>query len=240
MKSGNPALTAKTFLGLEATTEDVMTLPGTINKTAILLAIALAAAVWVWGARASGQDVMPYLLAGSVGGLIFALVTIFMKKTSGYTAPIYAALEGLALGAISFIYEAKYPGVAIQAVGLTFGVMICMLALYKFKVIEPTEKFKIGVISATGAIAILYLVDVGMMFFGHPIPFIHEGGFMGIAFSLFVIGIAALNLILDFGFISQGVALRAPKYMEWYSAFSLVVTLVWLYLEILRLLGKRR
>lgn len=240
MKSGNPALRAKTFLGLEATTEDVMTLPGTFNKTAILLAIVLASAVWVWGIRATGQDVTPYLIGGTVGGLILALVTIFMKKTAGYTAPIYAALEGLALGAISSIYEAKYPGVAIQAVGLTFGVMVFMLGLYRFKVIQPTAKFQMAIVSATGAIAVLYVIDIVMIAFGHPTPFIHEGGFMGIAFSLFVVGIAALNLILDFGFISDGVASRAPKYMEWYCAFSLVVTLVWLYVEILRLLGKRR
>jgi len=240
MSSWNPALSSKTFEGLGSSTEG-MTLPGTINKTAILLAIVLIAALWVWGIASHDQQAAgSYLLIGAIGGFVLALITIFYKTVSPYTAPVYAALEGLALGGISEIYEVKYPGIAIQSVGLTFGIMFCLLILYKTQVIQVTEKFKIGVVSATGAICLLYIVDLVLMFFGKPISFIHQGGTIGILFSLFVVTIASLNLILDFDFITQGVANHSPKYMEWYSAFGLVVTLVWLYLEILRLLAKRR
>jgi uncharacterized YccA/Bax inhibitor family protein len=242
MKSGNPALSNKTFAGLSAS-DDPMTLGGTINKTALLLAIVLIGAMWVWGTffkTHNVADIVPYLLIGGIGGFIVALITIFHKTTSAYTAPVYALLEGFVLGGTSAMMELKYPGIAIQAVGLTFGTLLCMLFAYRSGLIKVTENFKMGVIAATGGIALLYIVDTVLMFFGQPISFIHEAGFMGMAFSLFVVAIAALNLVMDFDFISQGVANRSPSYMEWYSAFGLLVTLVWLYLEILRLLAKRK
>lgn len=242
MKSGNPALSTKTFLGLEASA-DPMTLQGTINRTAMLLGLVLIGAAWVWNVYFTTQDlasVSSYLWGGTIGGLVFALITIFRKQAAPYTAPVYALFEGLAIGGISALYEARQPGIAVQAVGLTLGTLACMLAAYRFGIIKVTEKFRMGVVAATGGIALLYLADMVLMYFGHPVSMIHEGGAMGIGFSLLVVGIAALNLVMDFDFISQGVAARCPKYMEWYSAFGLVVTLVWLYLELLRLLGKRR
>lgn len=242
LKSGNPALSVKTFDGL-GESADPMTMSGTINKTAILLAILLIGAGWVWNLYFAShrlQDITTHLWVGTIGGFVLALVTIFNKPIAPYTSPIYALLEGFAIGAVSALYEAKRPGIAVQAVGLTIATLACMLAAYRFEIIKVTENFKTGVLAATGAIAILYLVDVVMYFFGHRVPFIDEGGVWGIGFSLIVVGIAALNLVMDFDFIAKGVAQRNPKYMEWYSAFGLIVTLVWLYLEILRLLGKRR
>jgi uncharacterized YccA/Bax inhibitor family protein len=242
MKSGNPALSAKTFDGLAAS-DNPMTLSGTINKTAMLLALVFAGAGWVWNiyfASHRVEDIVPYLLWGSIGGLLLAFATIFNKQAAPYTAPLYAVVEGLAIGGLSALYEARQPGIAIQAVGLTFGILVVMLAAYRLELIKVTEHFKAGLVGATGGIAILYLVDLVLVYFGHPVAMIHDGGVWGIAFSLFVIAIAALNLVMDFDFIEKGVEQRSPKYMEWYSAFGLVVTLVWLYLEILRLLGKRR
>jgi uncharacterized YccA/Bax inhibitor family protein len=241
-KSGNPTLSDNTFAGLAAS-DNPMTLAGTVNKTAILLALVLIGAGWVWNLYFSTHEtnvVLPYLLVGSIGGLILALVTNFVKTASPYTAPAYALLEGFAIGGTSALYEAQQPGIALQAVGLTMGTMFCMLAAYRFQIIKVTESFKMGVAAATGGIFILYIVDLVLMYFGHPVEMIHQGGVWGIVFSLFVVCIASLNLVMDFDFIAQGVAQRSPKYMEWYSGFALVVTLVWLYLEILRLLSKRR
>jgi uncharacterized YccA/Bax inhibitor family protein len=179
-------------------------------------------------------------VVGCLGGLVVAFITIFFKKASPFTAPVYALLEGFAIGAVSAFAEARYPGIAMQAVGLTFGTFICLLVAYKSGLIQATENFKLGVVAATGGICIHYLVDLSMMFFGKPIGFIHEAGWTGILFSVFVVVIAALNLVMDFDFIESGVSKGAPKYMEWYGAFGLLVTLVWLYLEILRLLAKSR
>ena len=242
MKSGNPALTAKTFDGL-AKSDDPMTLSETINKTSILLAIVVIGAGWVWNLFFGSNrfdDIAPYVWGGSLGGLVVAFGTIYYKQVSPYTSPVYALLEGFAIGGLSALYETKQPGIAVQAVGLTIGTLACMLAAYRFEIIKVTENFKMGLIAATGGIAILYVVDLVLMYFGHPVAMIHESGWGGIAFSVFVVVIAALNLVMDFDFIAKGVAHQSPKYMEWYSAFGLVVTLVWLYLEILRLLGKRR
>jgi uncharacterized YccA/Bax inhibitor family protein len=180
------------------------------------------------------------LIAGGIGGFITALITIFIPKVSPFTAPIYAALEGLVLGAISALFEAMYSGIVIQAVGLTVGVLAVMLFLYGTRIVKVTAKFRIGVIVATGAICLVYLVDIVLSFFSVRMPFIHESGPVGIVFSLVVVVIAAPNLILDFDFIEQGVRQQAPKYMEWYGGFSLLVTLVWLYREILGLLAKIR
>ena len=167
---------------------------------------------------------------------MFCLITVFKSEWAAVTAPIYALLEGLLVGGLSAVFNVAYPGIVVQAVGLTFGVMAVMLLAYRSGLIQATEKFKVGVIAATGGIALLYLVSMVMSMFGKSIGFIHEGGTFGILFSGFVVVIAALNLILDFDFIKQGVDRGAPKHMEWYGAFALTVTLVWLYLEILRLL----
>ncbi len=242
MRSGNPALNNRTF-DAGAVGGEPMTLAGTVNKTALLLALVLITAVYTWGRyfeTGTSASVMPLMWIGLIGGLLVALLTVFVKTVSPWAAPLYALLEGLALGGISAIYETRFPGIVIQAVGLTFGTLLCLLVAYRSGLIRPSENFKLGVAAATGGIAVLYLVDIAMAFFGRPIGFIHEGGTVGIVFSLFVVGIAALNLVLDFDFIEAGVARGSPRYMEWYAAFGLLVTLIWLYLEILRLLSKSR
>jgi uncharacterized YccA/Bax inhibitor family protein len=181
------------------------------------------------------------MTGGILGGFVVALVTIFKRNWSPFTAPIYALLEGLALGGISAIFELRYPGIAIQAVGLTFGTLFVMLLAYKTGIIRATQGFKVGVIAATGGIAVFYLIGMVLRVFLHyQVPVIYAGGIWGILFSLFVVIVAALNLVLDFDLIESGVNGGAPKYMEWYGAFGLMVTLIWLYLEILRLLGKAR
>ena len=241
MRTSNPALNEKAFQG-QAAFGEAMTLQGTVNKTGVLLLCVVVGAAWTWGMSHSEtpEAAIPWMIGGVLGGFVVALVTVFKKEWSPVTSLIYSLLEGLALGGISAMFEQRYPGIAIQAVGLTFGTLFAMLLAYKTGVIRATEKFKIGVFAATGGIMLLYLVDIVLHFFSRPVPFIHEGTPIGIAFSLFVVVIAALNLVLDFDLIETGVNHGAPKYMEWYGAFGLMVTLIWLYLEILRLLGKAR
>lgn len=182
---------------------------------------------------------MPFVWGGLIGGLVVALVTVFKKEWSPVTAPLYAVLEGLAIGAISAVFEQRFPGIVMQAVGLTFGTLAALLLAYRSGLVRATENFKLGVVAATGGIMLLYLVNIGMRLFGFEgMGFIHDSGWLGIGFSAVVVVVAALNLVLDFDFIEQGVEHGAPKYMEWYGAFGLLVTLVWLYLEILRLLAK--
>jgi uncharacterized YccA/Bax inhibitor family protein len=239
MRSGNPALTAETFRGVRALgREDVMTVEGTVNKTAISLVILLLTATWTWNMGLGDPRVGGLIMVGVVGGLVTALVTVFKKTWAPYTTPAYAALEGLALGGISAAFESRYPGIASQAVFLTFGTLGALLLAYRSGLIRATENFKLGVFAATGGIGLVYLVGFVMSFFGAGIPLIHESGLVGIGFSLIVVVVAALNLVLDFDFIEQGAERGAPKYMEWYGAFGLLVTLIWLYLEMLRLLSK--
>ena len=241
MRSGNPVLKDSTFE--IPSTGARMTLAGTVNKTAMLLALTLITSVYTWGQFAQTRDpssVQGLMLVGAIGGFIVAMITVFKAHLSPYTAPAYALLEGLFLGGISAMFEAKMPGVVVQAVGLTFGTLFCLLAAYRSGLIKATENFKLGVVAATGGIFLLYLVNIVMGFFGHSIGFIHQSGTFGILFSAFVVVIAALNLVLDFDFIERAAEQGAPKYMEWYGAFGLLVTLIWLYLEILRLLGKSR
>ena len=245
MRTANPALNAETFKSLAygADRENVMTIQGTVNKTGILLALTLIAAAWTWNkffASGTPESVAPWTMIGAFGGFIVALVTVFKKTWSSVTAPVYAVLEGLFLGGISATFEAQFPGIVIQAVGLTFGTLLCLLMAYRSGLIKATENFKLGVMSATGAIALFYLVTMILGFFGVRMPLIHESGIIGIGISVFIVIIAALNLVLDFDFIEQGSVAGVPKYMEWYAAFGLMVTLIWLYLEILRLLSKLR
>ncbi|MEO1840370.1 MAG: Bax inhibitor-1/YccA family protein [Pseudomonadota bacterium] len=220
-----------------------MTLAGAINKTGILLVLCLVSAGYVWNQFFQSSEppaVNGLMMLGLLGGLVMAIVTIFKRQWAGLTAPAYALLQGLALGGISAMFELQYPGIVIQAVGLTFGTLAMLLLAYKTGLIKPTENFRLMIVAATGGIALLYLVSFVMGFFGSSVGFIHSNGLFGIGFSLFVVAIAALNLVLDFDFIEAGAEQGAPKYMEWYGAFSLMVTLVWLYLEILRLLAKLR
>lgn len=246
MRSSNPALSSKTFdqYGpVSATSTEVMTIDGTVNKTAILLLICIATSFFVWRMYFTSQNpalVAPFMLGGAIGGLIVAIITAFKKAWSPITAPLYAALEGLFLGGVSAFYEARFHGIVIQAVVLTFGTAFALLMAYKSRLIQATQNFKLGVAAATGGIFLLYMASFILGFFGIRIGFIHDSGVFGIVFSLVVVVIAALNLVLDFDFIEQGAEHGAPKFMEWYGAFGLMVTLVWLYLEILRLLGKAR
>ena len=228
-RSGNPAF-SKGFGINENISGEVMTLDGTVNKTGILLALCVGGAYFGWN---SPGLAMPAILIG----FVIALFTIFRPKNSPYTAPAYAAIEGVALGGITMIFEAQYPGIGIQAIGLTFGILASLLFCYKSGIIKPTENFRLMIFAGTMGIFILYLVSFIMSFFGNSIGFIHSNGLFGIGFSLFVVAIASLNLVLDFDFIEEGAEKGMPKYLEWYGAFSLMVTLIWLYLEILRLLS---
>ena len=246
MRSGNPALNDKTFLDVGRGTVvsgDAMTLSGTVNKTALMLVILVACGAHTWSLYSPTNPgaVMPWLIGGGIAGLVLALITCFKAAWSPVTAPMYAAAEGLFVGAVSAIFEASYPGIVVQAVTLTMGILASLLMAYKSGLIKATENFKLGVVAATGGICLVYLANFVMRMFGmEGFGFIHESGPMAIAFSAFVVVIAALNLVLDFDFIESGVDAGAPKYMEWYGAFGLTVTLVWLYLEILRLLAKLR
>ncbi len=234
-RSGNPALTANTFKNTSSNTLDRMTLEGTINKTALGLFILFIAAYYTFINQITGL-----IFIGFIGGFIVALITIFKKHLSPYTVPIYAFLEGLALGGISSIYNTLYGGIVQQAVFITIGILCALLFAYKTKIIQPTENFKLGVFAATGGIGIVYLLNFIMSFWGSGLSImnINNASLFGIGFSIFVVIIASLNLVLDFDFIEQGAEIGAPKYMEWYGAFGLMVTLIWLYIAILRLLAQ--
>ncbi len=217
---------------------EVMTVRGTVNKTALALLLLFITASFVWNQATAGAPVGLWIGVGVVGGLITALITVFKRTWAPITTPAYAALEGLALGGISAMFEASYPGIVSQAVFLTFGTLGALLLAYRSGLIKATENFKLGIVAATGGIFFVYMIGFILSLFGSGIPLIHSSGTFGILFSVFVVVIAALNLVLDFDFIEEGAEQGAPKYMEWYAAFGLMVTLIWLYLEILRLLAK--
>ncbi|MBS0213210.1 MAG: Bax inhibitor-1/YccA family protein [Proteobacteria bacterium] len=244
MRSSNPALGQNVFLdsasGAVRSGDGAMTINGTVNKTAFLLVLVLVGAMYSWSQFSAGDPgaVQGLAMIGAIGGFILAMITIFKQQWAMYTAPAYAVLEGLFIGAISAFFNARYQGIVMQAAGLTFGVMGAMLLAYRSGLIRATEKFRLGVFAATGGVALFYLASMVMGFFGHSFSVISASTPMGIGLSAVVVIIAALNLILDFDTIERGAAAGAPKYMEWYGAFGLVVTLVWLYLEILRLLSK--
>jgi uncharacterized YccA/Bax inhibitor family protein len=242
MRTGNPALNAKTFTNIQSfSSANNMTIQGTVNKTGFLLVLLALSAGYVWNqffTHGSAEAIMPYFYPALGGAFIVGIITVFKKEWAKITAPIYAILEGLLLGGISAIFEAQFPGIVMQAVGLTFGTLFALLLAYKSGVIRATENFKLGVVAATGGIAVFYLVSIVMGFFGFNLSFMHDSSLLSIGISVFIVVIAALNLVLDFDFIEHGAESGAPKYMEWYAAFGLLVTLIWLYLEILRLLAK--
>jgi uncharacterized YccA/Bax inhibitor family protein len=244
LKTSNPAFAGQTFTvnGVAVGYGPSMTISGTVNKAGILMLCVIATAAYTWNQFfTNGPDAVGgYTLIGAFGGFIAAMVTIFKKEWSPVTAPIYALLEGLFLGAISAMLELRYHGIAIQAVALTFGTCFAMLLAYRSGLIRPSQKFMIGIVAATGGIMLVYLASMLLGLFHIQIPGIFGSGPVGILFSLVVVTVAALSLILDFNFIEQGAYRGAPKYMEWYGAFGLMVTLVWLYLEIIRLLSKLR
>jgi len=249
-RSANPVLKDSTFLDLSSGTVvagsgQKMTINGTVNKTAFLLLLTVLTAAYAWNQTFSAPGVlapgaMIYLWGGAIGGFVLALVTTFKKEWSPVTGPLYALVEGFFLGAISAIYNAQFEGIVLQAVTLTFGTLFALLFAYRTGLIKATENFKLGVVAATGGIMLVYLATIALRLFGIDMPYIHDSGIIGIGFSLFVVVIAALNLVLDFDFIESGAEAGAPKYMEWYGAFGLMVTLVWLYVEFLRLLSKLR
>jgi uncharacterized YccA/Bax inhibitor family protein len=221
-----------------------MTVQGAIGKTFVLLAILLATAAWSWYAVAGQTASLGLVAISGIGGFIVAMITIARPTAAPWSAPIYAALEGVFLGAISQVVEIQaaeryhIQGIVVQAVSLTCGVLFIMLFCYASRLIRVTEKLKLGIVMATGALCLFYFVSILLSFFGVQVPLLFSSSIYGIGFSLFVVGLAAFNLLLDFDFIEKASASDAPKYMEWYGAFGLMVTLIWLYLEILRLLTK--
>ena len=254
MRTGNPTLDDKTFenfgvyrrdLAAEQGDSATMTIQGTAQKTLFLLLLALGSACFTWSrtfaaAEANPGAAMPWALGGGLIGFLAAIAICFRHTWAPTLAPVYAVAEGLFLGGISASLEARYPGIVIQAVGGTFGTLGGLLLAYQSGLIKATENFKLGLVAATGGICLVYLISVIGSLLGFPVPFIHSAGPIGIGFSLVVVVIAALNLVLDFDYIEQAAERGAPKHLEWYGAFALLVTLVWLYIEILRLLSKLR
>jgi uncharacterized YccA/Bax inhibitor family protein len=244
VRTGNPGLNSRTFNGLpRASVGEAMTLQGTINKSFVLLLVLMGTALYPWSQyMASGNvaDVQLPMIVGLFGGLILALIISFKATMAPYLSIPYAACEGLALGGISAILERRYPGIAIQAVGLTFGVMLALLFAYSTRLIRVTQRFRSIVVGATLGIALFYLLSMVLGMFHINVGLLNGASTLSIIVSLVVVGVAALNLVLDFDMIEAGVSQGAPRYMEWYSAFGLLVTLVWLYMEMLRLLSKFR
>lgn len=246
-KSSNPALQEKAYQGTifqGITTGQEMTLKGTVNKFGFLFLMMMGSTLFSWSQFYKGSDPLPLMLLGVFGGLALALVMMFKKQWSPYIAPAYALLEGLFVGSVSayydYAYKTSYPGIVMQAVGLTMIVALVMYLIFKYRIIRVTDKFRSVIVIATVSIGIFYLIQwIASLAFGFTIAaFTNAATPLGIGFSILVVCLAALNLLLNFDMIEKGVEMKAPKYMEWYSAFGLLVTIVWLYLEILRLLSK--
>ncbi|MFK7825285.1 MAG: Bax inhibitor-1/YccA family protein [Oligoflexales bacterium] len=256
MRTSNPALRTDTFVDaargvLRGNSSDVMSIDGAINKTGILAFILVCSAAFVWSLayKTTGYDgtpailqnpgmIYPWMIGGAIGGLVLAIATSFKPVWAPYTAPGYAVVEGFFIGGISALMELRFPGIVMQASFLTMGTLVCMVMAYKAGLIRATEKFRSCVVMATGGIFFLYLMSFVLSFFGVQMNFMHDSSPLSIGISLVVVVVAALNLILDFDLIETGARQGAPKYMEWYSGFALLVTLVWLYVEFLRLLSK--
>lgn len=257
-QTSNPALSqgavnrARSEADVYDASVSTMTVGGTAAKTLLLCGILLCTAVFTWtqtftvinagnagGAAVAVSNPFPWIIGGAIGGMVLAFITIFSPRVSPYTSPLYAACEGLFLGGISALAESRFPGIAVQSIGLTVGTLVLMLTLYTTGIIKVTRGLAFAIVAATGAVALTYLVDVLLrVFLGMPLPFLRDNGWIGIGISLLIVTIAAFNLLLDFWQIQGMAESGAPKYMEWYGSFSLMVTLVWLYLEILRLLMK--
>jgi uncharacterized YccA/Bax inhibitor family protein len=237
MDTSNPLLKRESAFAGSWAQGEAMTLQGVINKTGILLLLCMGTAAFAWTHPAVRG---PLLIVGLIGGFIACMIGIFKPTTSPITAPIYALLEGLVLGAISQVVQQRYPGIVVNAMLLTFGVLGLMLMLYTTRTIRVTPGLVKGVVAATAAVMLVYVADIVMNMFGAHMPLIHETGWVGIGLSLLIVGIAAFNLLIDFAVIEDGVGRGSPRYMEWYCGMALLVTLVWLYLEILRLLAKLR
>ncbi|MCB9757043.1 MAG: Bax inhibitor-1/YccA family protein [Candidatus Omnitrophica bacterium] len=238
MRTGNPVFSEKAFGNVAIyDASNAMTVQGTTNKAFALFGLILLSASWVWSDPAK---LAMYYMPALIVGLIVGMVTIFKKEWAMFTAPVYALIQGVVLGGLSAMFEKTYPGIVMQAVGLTFGTMFALLAAYKAGLIKVTERFRSCIIAATGGVFVFYMVTMVLGFFGVNVGIISSNSLLGIGFSLIIVGIAAFNLILDFDFIENATRSGAPKYMEWYAAFGLMVTLIWLYMEILRLLSKLR
>lgn len=246
-RTSNPVFKENVFAKDYRSSSEAMTVNGTMNKTALMLLLVIAGAVFTWkkffevasaNPEAAMSAVAPWLLVGAIGGFITVLVTVFRPQSSGISAPIYAVFEGLFLGGISAFFEMQYQGIVMRAVALTLAVFAAMLFLYRSGAIKVTNKFMMGVFAATAGVALVYLVSFIGGFFGMNTSFLYGNSNLSIGISLVIVAIAALNLVLDFSFIERASDAGAPKYMEWYGAFGLMVTLIWLYLEILRLLSK--
>ncbi|MFB5675046.1 Bax inhibitor-1/YccA family protein [Paenibacillus terreus] len=238
-RSGNPTLSDNTFDRFDSA-HDPMTIGGTVNKAFMTLALLIAAAIVSWTMYFNGYNVGGLAIGGAVAGFILALIISFKPTAAPYLVPVYAVAEGLFLGALSATYETLYYGITMQAALITISVFIALLIAYKTRVIRATENFKLGIFAATAGIAIVYLLSFILGLFGITVPYLHDNSLIGIGISVVIVIIAALNFVLDFDFIENGAQQGAPKYMEWYGAFGLMVTLVWLYVEIIRLLAKLR
>ena len=237
-RSGNPVLTSNAF-NTTAISSETMTINGTVNKTFLSLTLLMVTGYYTF---MSGQIMSGFAIFSLIAAFIVAIITMYKKEWSPITVPIYAILEGIGLGWISYSFNSLYDGIVLSAICITVSILLAMLMIYRSGLIKPTENFKLGVCAATGGIALLYIINLVMSFFGSQMGImnIQNASLMSIGFSLFVIVIAALNLVVDFDFIEEGAEKGAPKYMEWFGALGLMVTLVWLYLEILRLLAKLR
>ncbi|WP_205679088.1 Bax inhibitor-1/YccA family protein [Aquisphaera insulae] len=246
MATSNPAFSQDMFAGYGQVygvpRSTVTTVQGTMGKCFLLLGIMTGCALFAFQSMATGSLAPGVLPVAGIAGFVLALVTIFKPTLAPWTSPVYAAMEGVFLGAVSQVVEMRfgkaYPGIALQAVMLTGGTLLMMLFVYGNGIIRVTDRLKSGVIMATGALCLFYVATMLLRLFGVTMPMVYSSSPIGIAFSLFVVGLAAFNLLLDFDFIEEAAARQAPKYMEWYGAFGLMVTLVWLYLEMLRLLQK--
>ena len=237
-RSGNPVLTSNAF-NTTSVSSETMTINGTVNKTFLSLTLLMVTGYYTF---MSGQIMSGFAIFSLIAAFIVAIITMYKKEWSPITVPIYAILEGIGLGWISYSFNSLYDGIVLSAICITVSILLAMLMIYRSGLIKPTENFKLGIAAATGGIMMLYMINLVMSFFGSQMGImnIQNASLMSIGFSLFVIVIAALNLVVDFDFIEEGAEKGAPKYMEWFGALGLMVTLVWLYLEILRLLAKLR
>lgn len=242
LQTGNPAFTmGGTVFDDWARTDGrstTMTVAGTATKALAFLAICFASAGYAWKQVEVNPSIGGWIMGASIAGLVLAFLTIFLPKWAWLTGSLYSAAQGVALGAISRILDARYPGIALQAVGLTFATTLAMLMMYTTRVIRVTPTFQRFVIAGTGALFLVYLLSWVLRMFGVPMPYLHDASPLGLLVSAVAIGLASMNLLLDFDYIEGQSERGAPKYLEWYGAFGLMVTLVWLYIEILRLLAK--